>query len=131
MKIKIMNTTLSCFIKYMALLAVRFNKKLIFSLFIISFLGACTSPTALLGPAYTLSTTGNIFQTGFSYGSSELVRKHTGKTPIENIKQIVKDEVAKNKKKNIKKKTLESGDFFILVSNRINKTSDSLKLSNQ
>ena len=86
MKIKIMNTTLSCFIKYMALLAVRFNKKLIFSLFIISFLGACTSPTALLGPAYTLSTTGNSFLTGFSYGSSELVKKKIYKKKLLKVK---------------------------------------------
>ena len=31
------------------------HKKIIFGLFIFSFLSACTSPTAMLGPAYTLS----------------------------------------------------------------------------
>ena len=48
------------------------HKKIIFGLFLLSFLGACTSPTAMLGPAYTLTSTGNVFQAGFSYGSSEL-----------------------------------------------------------
>ena len=41
------------------------HKKIIFGLFIISFLGGCTAPTAMFGPAYTLSSTGNIFQAGF------------------------------------------------------------------
>ena len=88
------------------------NKKIILGLFLFSILGACTAPTAMLGPVYSLTSTGNVTQAGFSYGSSELVRKHTGKTPIENIKQIVKDEVAKDEEKNIQKKTLESEDFF-------------------
>jgi hypothetical protein len=33
--------------------------------FLFSFLGACASPTAMLGPAYTLTSTGNILQAGF------------------------------------------------------------------
>ena len=103
-----------------------FNKKIIFGLFIISFLGACTSPTAMLGPAYTLTSTGNIYQSGLTYGSNELITMYTGKTPIQNIKEItLKD------KKNIMKKTIESEDFFILVKNKIEKTSRILKLSNQ
>ena len=103
-----------------------FNKKIIFGLFIVSFLGACTSPTAMLGPAYTLTSTGNIYQSGLTYGSNELITMYTGKTPIQNIKEItLKD------KKNIMKKTIESEDFFILVKNKIEKTSRILKLSNQ
>ena len=35
------------------------NKKLILGFFIISFLGACATPTAMLGPAYTLTSSGN------------------------------------------------------------------------
>ena len=63
--------------------------------FIISFLGGCTSPTAMLGPAYTLTSTGNIFQAGFSYGSNEMITMYTGKTPIENIKEITINKMKK------------------------------------
>jgi len=102
------------------------NKKIVIGLFLISSLGACTSPTALVGPAYTLSSSGNIFQAGFSYGSTELVKMHTGKTPIENIKDAIKED-----NQNIHKKTLESEDFFVLIENQIKKTSGILNLSTQ
>jgi hypothetical protein len=102
------------------------NKKVVIGLFLISSLGACTSPTALVGPAYTLSSSGNIFQAGFSYGSTEFVKMHTGKTPIENIKDAIKED-----NQNIYKKTLESEDFFVLIENQIKKTSGILNLSTQ
>ena len=63
-------------------------KKLILALFVINFANGCTSPTAMLGPAYTLSTNGNILQASFSYGSNEMVTKYTGKTPIENVRDF-------------------------------------------
>tara|TARA_E500000331_G_C17111504_1_gene649849 strand:+ start:595 stop:909 length:315 start_codon:yes stop_codon:yes gene_type:complete len=102
------------------------NKKIILGLFVIGLLGACTSPTAMLGPVYTLSSTGSALNAGFSYGSSELITMYTGKTPIENIQKIA--EVEEN---NIHKKTLESEDFYILVKNKIETTGSSLKLFNQ
>ena len=104
------------------------NKKIILSLLIFNFLGACTSPTVMLAPAYTLSSNGNILQAGFSYGSSELVKSHTGKTPFENLKEITSSTI---KKKNIQKKTLESEDFYKLVKTKIEKTSNILNLANQ
>jgi len=103
-----------------------FGKKFILGLFIISFISACTSPTALLGPTYTLTSTGNIFQAGLSYGSQELVKKHTGKTPLENLIEMSSSE----NEENIQKKTLESEDFYILLKNKIEKTGEILKLSN-
>ncbi len=102
------------------------SKKIILGLFIISLTGACTTPTALLGPTYTLSSTGNIFQAGLSYGSQELVKSYTGKTPLENLVEMSSSE----KEENIQKKTLESEDFFILVKNKIEKSSRIFKLPN-
>ena len=49
------------------------NKKIIFSLFLLGFLGACGAPTAMIGPAYTLTSTGNLAQAGLSYGSNKLI----------------------------------------------------------
>ena len=103
------------------------HKKTFFGLFILVFLGACAAPTAMLGPAYTLSS-GNVLQAGFSYGSNELVKSYTGKTPLENLADI--SELDLNHKNNIQKQTLESTEFHILVKNRIKKNNQIIKLTN-
>ena len=132
MKIKLLrqkfNSTLSCISKYVGFEIVMICKKIIFGIFIFSFLGGCTSPTTMLGPAYTLTSSGSVFQAGLNYGSNQMITMYTGKTPMENLKDISSVE---NNEKNIKKNTLESEDFYILVENRIKKTSEFLKLSNQ
>jgi hypothetical protein len=99
------------------------NNKIIFGLLILFFTGACAAPTAMLGPAYTFTSTGNLAQAGLSYGSNKLVTSYTGKTPIENLKKI--------SKKNIQKETLESKDFYELVKNKIEKTGKIIKLTTQ
>ena len=91
-----------------------------------SFLGACASPSAMLGPAYNFGTTGNALQTGFTYGSNEFITQYTGKTPLENLQDAKFIE-----EKNIKKKTLQSEDFYILVKNKIEKTNKILNKFNQ
>ena len=105
------------------------NKKIIFGLFIFSFLGACTSPTAMLGPAYTFSSSGNIIQAGLNYGSNQMITHYTGKTPIENLKEV--SQIKKKQKINIKKKTLESDEFYFLVKSKIEKSSGIFNSSNQ
>ena len=129
MKIWFLNTILSCISKSLRFEVSMVNKKIFFVLFILNLLVGCTSPTAMLGPAYTMSSSGNTLQAGLSYGSNKLIIKHTGKTPIENLKDISLTE--KKELKNIKKNTLESEDFYILVKNKIEKTSNILNLTNQ
>ena len=125
MKIGFFNSTLSCINKCIRFYVSMINKKLTIGLLMFVFLGACASPTAMLGPAYTLSSTGNVLQAGFSYGSNQMITAYTGKTPIKNLQEVAPI------KKNIKKQTLESEDFYILLKSRIDKTSDILKLSSQ
>ena len=103
------------------------NKRIILGLFVVNILAGCAAPTAMLGPAYTLTSTGNVFQAGFSYSSSKLVKNYTGKTPMENFKKIT----GSSKTKNIKKETIESEEFYLLVKNKIEKTSGIINLSNQ
>ena len=122
--IQLLNSTLSCILKCLRFLGV-IHKKIIIILLTASFIAGCTSPSAMLGPAYTLSSTGNTFQAAFSYGSNELITAYTGKTPIENVKEVTLSE------KNIQKQTLESEDFYILVKNKIDKTGAILRKSNQ
>ena len=120
MKNSVFNSTLSCIPKWIRFVVIMINKKIILGLFAISFLGACASPTAMLGPAYTFSSSGSALQAGISYGSNELITMYTGKTPLENLQEIRSIETETTK--NIHKSTLESEDFYILVKNRIKKT---------
>tara|TARA_B100000902_G_scaffold109226_1_gene110858 strand:+ start:103 stop:423 length:321 start_codon:yes stop_codon:yes gene_type:complete len=104
------------------------NKKIVFGLLILCSLGACTSPTAMLGPAYTLSSTGNIAQTGLSFGSDKLITYYTGRTPFENLEEITNKSLTT---KNFQRQTLESEDFYQLVKYKIEKNKGKIKLSNQ
>ena len=128
MKISVFNSTLSCITKCIRFLSAMINKKLIFGLLILCSLGACTSPTAMLGPAYTLSSTGNITQTGLSFGSDKLITYYTGKSPIENLEEITTKSLTT---KNLQRQTLESEDFYQLVKYKIEKNKGKIKLSNQ
>ena len=127
MKNSLNNSTLSCISKCIGFVITMVSKKIILGIFIVSLLSGCSSPTAMLGPVYTLTSTGNVYQTGFSYGSNQLITKYTGKTPIENLKNIE----VKDIKKNTLKETLESEDFYQLINGRIKKTREILNFSNQ
>ena len=122
---QLFNSTLSCIFKCLEFRKM-ILKKLIFGLLTLSFLAGCSSPTAMIGPAYTLTSTGNIFQAGLSYGSNEMITMYTGKTPIENVKEI-----ASQNHNNVHKKTLESEDFYFLVKEKIEATNKILKSSSQ
>ena len=104
-------------------------KKLIFGLFFLVFLNGCAQTTAFLGPAYTLSSTGNVLQAGLSYGSDKIITKATGKSPAENLKEII-DKSDKQLKSINKKKSIDN-DLYFLVKANIEKTSKIIDLSNQ
>ena len=92
-------------------------KKIIIGIFLLSFLGGCAQNAALLGPAYTLATSGNIYHAGFTYGGNEIITKSTGKSMVQNIKEGL----APKK---------EDSDFQKLVKRNIEKTRKKLNLSN-
>ena len=94
-----------------------FLKKIIIVIFLVSFLNGCAQNAALLGPAYTLATSGNIYHAGFTYGSNEIITKSTGKSMVQNIKEGL-----------VPKK--EDSDFQKLVKRNIEKTRKKLNLSN-
>ena len=100
-------------------------KKIIISTFAMCFLTGCLQNTALLGPAYTMASTGNFYHAGLSYGSNKAIENITGKTPTENIKSLVD-----NKKIKIEEKERQD-EFFALVKSRIEKTSKIIQLANQ
>tara|TARA_B110000211_G_scaffold226520_1_gene280169 strand:+ start:84 stop:392 length:309 start_codon:yes stop_codon:yes gene_type:complete len=99
-------------------------KKIIISLFFVCFLNGCIQNTAFLGPAITVVSTGNVYQAGLSYGSSKVITKISGKTPVENIKSLLE----KNKDEEDDKKN--ANDFFKIVK-KINKNSGVKNLTKQ
>ena len=88
-------------------------KKIITGLLLLFFLNGCVQSTALLGPAYTLTSTGNIYQAGLSYGSNKAVNK-----------------LVDNEKIKIQEKESQE-EFFALVESRIEKTRKIIQLANQ
>ena len=100
-------------------------KKIITGLFLLFFLNGCVQSAALLGPAYTLTSTGNIYQAGLSYGSNQAVKKITGKSPTENIKSLVDNKKIKAEEKE------KQDELYALVKSRIEKTSKIIQLANQ
>ena len=76
-------------------------KKIFIGLFFICFLNGCIQSTALLGPVYTLVSTGNVYQAGLSYGSNQAIKRATGKTTSENIKSLLnKEEIITEEEEN-------------------------------
>ena len=61
------------------------RKKIILGFLSIILLGGCASPTAMLGPAYTYTSTGSLTHAGLAFGSNEAITNYTGKTPYENL----------------------------------------------
>ena len=100
-------------------------KKIITGLFLLFFLNGCVQSAALLGPAYTLTSTGNIYQAGLSYGSNQAVKKITGKSPTENVKSLVDNKKIKAEEKE------KQDELYALVKSRIEKTSKIIELANQ
>ena len=100
-------------------------KKIIVGLFLLFFLNGCVQSAALLGPAYTLASTGNVYHAGLSYGSNQAVRKITGKSPTENIKSLT------DSKKSKIDEEQNYDEFFALVKSRIEKTSKIINSANQ
>ena len=67
-----------------------FNMKIIAITFFLLLLNGCIQNSALLGPAVTVASSGNIYQAGLSYGSNVVIKNVTGKSTLENVKEILK-----------------------------------------
>ena len=98
------------------------KKKTIIGMFLLCLLNGCVQSTALLGPAITIGTTGNVVQAGLQLGTNHAIKQETGKDALTHIT----DAVDKDKKKKIFNKKL-----IKLLESRIEKTSKIIKLANQ
>ena len=98
------------------------EKKIIIGLLLVCFLNGCVQSTALLGPAITIGTTGNVMQAGIQLGANQAIKQETGKDAFTHITDAVDED---KRKKNFNKK------FARLVESRIKKTREKLNLTNQ
>ena len=88
---------------------------IVLTLLLISLTG-CAQNVSLIGPAYSLVSSGNVVQAGLTYGSNEVITRSTGKSTAQNIQEIL------TPKKN-------DSDFEKLVKENINKTRKKLKIT--
>ena len=58
-------------------------KKITLILFALILLNGCIQSTAMVGPAVTLATSGNVAQASFSFGANKAVESETGMTTTE------------------------------------------------
>ena len=105
------------------------NLKKIFLLVSSSILlNGCVETTALLGPALSGGTSGNVYQASFSFVSGETISKTTGKYPLQHFQKLVKtlEESKINRSMNEVKKDLvslkiNSKEFYKSVKKLYNK----------
>ena len=77
-------------------------KNIIIGIFLINTLSGCAQNVALLGPAITLGTTGNVMQAGIQYGTNHAIKQETGKDALTYISDVVEeDQKKKNSIKNL------------------------------
>ena len=88
------------------------------SLFFLVLSGCAQNTALLIGPTYTFANTGNIYQSGATFGSNQIVTGVTGKSVSANVKTALQP-----------KKT--DTEFKRLVKKNIEETRKKLNLSNQ
>jgi hypothetical protein len=82
--------------------------KIISAIFLLLLLSGCIQNSAFFGSVITVASTGSIVQGGLSYGSNYAIKNITGKTPMENVTEILSskkndNEVASKLKKKMRK----------------------------
>ena len=85
-------------------------------------LSGCAQSTAMLGPALTLASTGNVSQAGISYFTNKAVERETGMDTVSFVSKKIEEKNSKTKlRRNFKK----------LVKTNFEKTRQKLILQDQ
>ena len=100
-------------------------KKIFLYFCISSFLTGCFQSSAMVGPAITLASTGNVSQAGFAYVANKAVEKETGMSTTKYVSTILEEKTKKNKNKKINE------ELMILVKTNFEETRKKLLLQNQ
>ena len=100
-------------------------KKIVLYFCISLFLTGCYQSTAMVGPAITLASTGNVSQAGLAYITNKAVEKETGMSTTEYVSTILEEKNKRTKNKKIK------NELMILVQTNFEETRKKLLLQNQ
>ena len=97
-------------------------KKIVLYFCVSSFLTGCFQSSAMVGPAITLASTGNVSQAGFAYITNKVVEKETGMSTTEYVSTILEEKTKKNE---------IHEELMILVQTNFEETRKKLLLQNQ
>ena len=87
------------------------------------FLSGCFQSSAMVGPAITFASTGNVSQAGLAYFTNRAVKEETGMSAAEYVSTIIEEKTKKNKK--------IDENLLILVKTNFEQTRKKLLLQNQ
>ena len=104
-------------------------KKIVLYFCISLFLTGWYQSTAMVGPAITLASTGNVSQAGLAYITNKAVEKETGMSTTEYVSTILEEKTKKIKKTKKNEKIHE--ELMILVQTNFEETRKKLLLQNQ
>jgi len=104
-------------------------KKIVLYFCISLLLTGCYQSTAMVGPAITLATTGNVSQAGFAYITNKVVKEETGISATEYVSTFLDEKTIKNKQ--TKKNEKIDEELMILVQTNFEQTRKKLLLQNQ
>ncbi|GEM_PF-1055721 len=90
------------------------------------FLTGCFQSSAMVGPAITFASTGNVSQAGLAYFTNRAVKKETGMSTTEYVSTFLEEKTKKTKKN---EKIYE--ELMILVQTNFEQTRKKLLLQNQ
>ena len=85
-------------------------------------LTGCAQSTAMIGPALTLASSGNVTQAGLTFITNKAVEKETGMDTVSFVSNKIEKQNSKNRLKR---------DFKKLVKNNFEKTREILILQDQ
>ena len=74
----------------------------------IGFLSGCVQSTAMVGPAITIATTGNISQAGLTFFTNKAVKEETGMDTVTYVSKKIEKKQAETKIRRDFKKLIET-----------------------
>lgn len=93
--------------------------KIVLAILVLFFFNGCAQHVSLLGPFYTLGTTGNALQAGASYGSSHAIKKLRSKNASQKINNSLKENRLKDDLKENSDEFFNAIKTYVKRSNRI------------
>ena len=73
-------------------------KKILSCILVGIILSGCAQSTAMIGPAFTLASTGNVTQAGMTFFTNKAVKKETGMDTVSFVSNKLEQNSSKNRK---------------------------------